>query len=89
MFIADSTVAGNANGTFGGGIANFGKLTLQSVTVARNQVAGFTQMILHMRSLTLPDATLLVILIPDPPTLAGASPEEAESGRIRPRRRPC
>ena len=39
MFIADSTVAGNATGTFGGGIANFGKLTLQSVTVARNQVA--------------------------------------------------
>ena len=38
MFIADSTVAGNATGTFGGGIANFGKLTLQSVTAARNQV---------------------------------------------------
>jgi hypothetical protein len=38
MFIADSTVAGNAAGTFGGGIANFRKLTLQSVTVARNQV---------------------------------------------------
>ena len=56
MFIADSTVAGNANGTFGGGIANFGKLTLQSVTVARNQVAGFyaTDYSIHWRSLTLP-----------------------------------
>jgi len=43
MFIDDSTVAENTAGTLGGGIANFGKLTLRRATVTRNQVAGITQ----------------------------------------------